>query len=99
MAFASPVECMSSPSSTWDNSVGMETSPTATGALPQYKPPIGSESTSSCSSATAAQMLPSVREITMSIGALLPTSPHSDHGPTTHQQFSQESSGSQMEDP
>ncbi|KAJ2866063.1 hypothetical protein GGH94_001768 [Coemansia aciculifera] len=98
VAFASPVECMSSPGSAWENNAGMETSPTATGALPQYRPPIGSESASSCSSATAAQMLPSVREITMSIGALLPTSPHSDHGPSAHQQFSQESSSNQMDD-
>ncbi|KAJ2090966.1 hypothetical protein GGI16_006066 [Coemansia sp. S142-1] len=98
VVFASPVECMSSPGSAWDNNAGMETSPTATGALPQYRPPIGSESVSSCSSATAAQMLPSVREITMSIGALLPTSPHSDHGPSTHQQFSQEGPSNQMDD-
>ncbi|KAJ2736625.1 hypothetical protein IW152_000594 [Coemansia sp. BCRC 34962] len=98
IAFANPVECMSSPSSAWDNSAGMETSPTASGGLAQYRLPVGSESASSCSSATTAQMLPSVREITMSIGALLPTSPHSDHGPSTHQQFSQESSGSQVDD-
>ncbi|KAJ2699280.1 hypothetical protein H4218_002756 [Coemansia sp. IMI 209128] len=98
MAFASPVECMSPPGSTWDNSAGMETSPTASGGMAQYRPPVGSESASSCSSATAAQMLPSVREITMSIGALLPTSPHSDHGPSTHQQFSQEGSSSQVDD-
>ncbi|KAJ2889888.1 hypothetical protein IWW38_004439 [Coemansia aciculifera] len=106
VAFASSAECMSSPSGALDNSAGIEESPTATRASPQYRPPlVGSESASSCSSAaaataaaTAAQMLPSVREITMSIGALLPTSPHSDHSSSVRQQFGQEGTASKMDD-
>ncbi|KAJ2337042.1 hypothetical protein GGI00_000482 [Coemansia sp. RSA 2681] len=104
IAFAGSAECMSSPSGTWDNSAGgiEASSPTATKASPKYRPPppppVGSESASSCSSATATQMLPSVREITMSIGALLPTSPHSDHGSSARQQFGQESTASKVDD-
>ncbi|KAJ2747821.1 hypothetical protein GGI20_000116 [Coemansia sp. BCRC 34301] len=100
IALASSAECTSSPSGTWDNgAASMEAFTTATKASPQYRPPpVGSESASSCSSATAAQMLPSVREITMSIGALLPTSPHSDHSPPSRQKLGQDSTASKIDD-
>ncbi|KAI9503330.1 hypothetical protein BX070DRAFT_235024 [Coemansia spiralis] len=96
-SFASPVERMPSPGGMWDNAaaaaaaaaVGNASSPAM--GMPPHKPLTSSETTSSSSSATAAQMLPSVREITMSIGALLPTSPHSDRSLPPPSQFSSES--------
>ncbi|KAJ2659340.1 hypothetical protein IW148_004267 [Coemansia sp. RSA 1199] len=86
----------------WDHAPGIDASSPATEPLPQ-KPLANPESASSGSSATAAPTLPSVREITMSIGAMLPSGPHIDRDPPAQMHAAKpcngsDSSNSQMEE-
>ncbi|KAJ1799499.1 hypothetical protein LPJ59_001785 [Coemansia sp. RSA 2399] len=91
-AFASPVERMSSPGGMWDGGMAAAVAAADRAQSPEvaprpYNPQMSSETASSSSSAAAAHMLPSVRELTMSIGTMLPTSPHADHGLPAQPQF------------
>ncbi|KAJ1771339.1 hypothetical protein LPJ74_002379 [Coemansia sp. RSA 1843] len=88
-AFASPVERMSSPGGAWDGVATADRAPSPPAGTPSYNPPVSSETASSSSSATAAHMLPSVREITMSIGAMLPASPHTGSLPAQSQFYTE----------
>ncbi|KAJ2498782.1 hypothetical protein GGH96_004066 [Coemansia sp. RSA 1972] len=77
----------------WDHAPGIDASSPATEPLPQ-KPMANPESASSGSSATTAPTLPSVREITMSIGAMLPSGPHIDCGPPAQMHAAKPCNGS-----
>ncbi|KAJ2554634.1 hypothetical protein EV175_002527 [Coemansia sp. RSA 1933] len=79
-AFTSPVEHIASPSGTAVAAIAADNVPLPEANACPYNLPVSSETASSSSSANAAHLLPSVREITMSIGTMLPTSPHPDHG-------------------
>ncbi|KAJ2378311.1 hypothetical protein IW150_000880 [Coemansia sp. RSA 2607] len=88
--FASSLDRTSSPSCGWDNGPKTETSVLTTSSMQYNKPHAGPETAKSgapasvtamsaiSSSAPAAHVLPSVREITRSMGSMLPGSPHID---------------------
>ncbi|KAJ2689938.1 hypothetical protein GGH99_002728, partial [Coemansia sp. RSA 1285] len=95
-AFASPAERTTSPGGMWDCPAAADrvSSPAVGASL--FKMPMSSETAASGSSAAAAHMLPSVRELTMSIGAMLPTSPHVDRAQPAQPQFQVEGTASRQ---
>ncbi|KAJ2786550.1 hypothetical protein GGI15_001425 [Coemansia interrupta] len=86
--FGNSLDRTSSPSCGWDSGPRPEVSISATSSIQYNKPPAGPETASPISSASAtamstvsssapaAHVLPSVREITRSMGSMLPGSPH-----------------------